>query len=71
MIVMVRQQGEKFEISASDPTQKLEEAVITIGRSLTPQSLDEKISVSGEGETILTIDTEGAMGCSFSGSFLQ
>ena len=71
MIVMVRQQGEKFEISASDPTQKLEEAVITIGRSLTLQSLDEKISVSGEGETILTIDTEGAMGRSFSGSFRQ
>ena len=65
MIVMVRQQGEKFEISASDPTQKLEEAVITIGRNLTPQSLDEKISVSGEEETILTIDTKGGYGPQF------
>ncbi len=62
MIVMIREQDGKYSLTASDPTQKLETGTITISRRLSTLRADEEISVSGAGNTVLTVNFSDSRG---------
>ena len=71
MIVIIREDGENFKISISDPTHKLDQATVVIHKDLTLISGDDKVSVSNGDVTTLTADFKNLRGKSITASFLD
>lgn len=62
-MVMIRDKDGKYEISVSDPTQKLSDLNVKINRALEPVSADEKAEASSDnGTTSIKYDMTGSEG---------
>lgn len=69
-IVMYREYGDNFTVSASDPTQKLKNLTITLNEGLYTKETDDKAQIrSTETKTIITLDTAGSCGRTFENTF--
>ncbi len=69
LIVMVQEKDGKYLLSASDPTQKLTSATITINRALSATKLDSELSISGTTKTVLTVNFNGSKGKTIAAEF--
>lgn len=69
-IVMCRENGDNFTVSASDPTQKLKTLTITLDKGLYTTETDDSAQIrTTETKTIITLDAEGSCGRTFENSF--
>jgi len=69
MIVMVQEENGMYTICASDPTQSLTSATITINKALSAINVDEEITLSSANKTVLTIDFSETNGKTVSAKF--
>ncbi len=71
MIVMKKETEGSFAISVSDPTHKLESAVVEINKKLETARADERIQINNEGITRLSVDFNNSRGESIGAEFLD
>ena len=69
MIVMVRELDGMYTITASDPTQELTTATITINRPLHSWDIHSRMTVSGTSKITIKVNFSGAKGASIASEF--
>lgn len=69
MIVMIQEKDGLFELSLSDPTQKLNTASITIDRSLEAVRNDQALSIETGTQTVLQTDFSNSKGRTYEATF--
>ncbi|MBP3411631.1 MAG: hypothetical protein J6K89_00040 [Oscillospiraceae bacterium] len=68
-IIMIREQGEKYRISVSDPTQENWTGYVTIDRCLTAVEADPEVKISGGEQTYLDLNFRKEPGKTLSAEF--